>query len=62
MITANNENLPSTLWVTVIQIVKSSAVNNFFPQLASRAGKTEKLPAQIETYQPKSKYVSGTYG
>ncbi len=32
-----------------------STVNNFFPQLASRAGKTEKLPARIETYQPKTK-------
>ncbi len=32
-----------------------SAVFNFFPQLASRAGKMEKLPARIETYQPENK-------
>ena len=29
------------------------AVTKVFPQLASRAGKMEKLPARIETYQPK---------
>ena len=29
-----------------------SAVKNFYPQLASRAGKMEKLPARIKKYQP----------
>ncbi len=31
------------------------AVNNFFSQLASRAGKMEKLLARIEKYQPETK-------
>ena len=31
------------------------AVLNFFWPPASRAGKVEKLPARIETYQPKKK-------
>ena len=35
------------------------AVTKFFPQLASRAGKMEKLPARIETYQPKH-YITVT--
>ncbi len=36
-------------------MVLYSAVNNFFLQLASRAGKMEKLPARIEKYQPENK-------
>ena len=43
-----------------IHVCLGSAVNNFSPQLASRAGKMEKLPARIETYWPKNKKV--TYG
>ncbi len=35
--------------------VIASAVNNFFLPLASRAGKAEKLLAQIEKYQPETK-------
>ncbi len=32
-----------------------SAVNNFFPQLASRAGKMEKLPTRLKHTGPKQK-------
>ena len=33
----------------------------FFWPPASRAGKVEKLPARIETYQPEKKYERGTF-
>ncbi len=36
-------------------MISFSAVNNFFTQLASRAGKMEKLLARIEKYQPENK-------
>ncbi len=42
------------MWKAYV-IPTDSAVNNFFTQLASRAGKMEKLLARIEKYQPENK-------
>ena len=41
--------------------ITSRAVLNFFWPPASRAGKVEKLPALIETYQPEKKNERGTF-